>query len=149
MPDSNGISFVLDINSAKMGQAWPKRVCQSNSVGIWFMKTSIGFLYLFTIIELDSNGIIGLDSNGIEITSKLELVMMYIRKRIIFIGNTNGIIVFDSYGIIKLDLNGIFIFETDHEIRDRSDITTIYGGPRPGPSIVIIAIKLEQNCSIK
>ena len=142
MPDSNGISFVLDINSAKMGQAWPKRVCQSNSVGIWFMKTSIGFLYLFTIIELDSNGIIGLDSNGIEITSKLELVMMYIRKRIIFIGNTNGIIVFDSYGIIKLDLNGIFIFETDHEIRDRSDITTIYGGL--GPSIVIIAITPES-----
>ena len=32
---------------------------------------------------------------------------MYIRKIIIFIFDTNGIIVFDSNGIIKLDSNGI------------------------------------------
>ena len=48
--DPNGISFVLDI-SAKMRQAWPKWVCWSNFVGI--MKTSIGFLYLFAIIDSD------------------------------------------------------------------------------------------------
>ena len=84
-----------------MGQAWPKRVCQSNSVGIWFMKTSIGFLYLFTIIELDSNGIIGLDSNGIEITSKLELVMMYITRALAshaFVTAQNAVLIIASIG---------------------------------------------------
>ena len=69
-----------------------------------------------------------LDDEAVVQTDKINL------KRIIFIFNTNGIIVFDS--------NGIFIFETDHEIRDRSDITTIYGGL--GPSIVIIAITPES-----
>ena len=42
---------VLDINgSAKMGQAWQKGVCRSNFVGIWVVKTRIGFIYLFAII---------------------------------------------------------------------------------------------------
>ena len=34
---------------------------------------------------------------------------------------------------------------TDHKSRNRSDITTIYGGLRLGPSIVIIAITLESG----
>ena len=118
VPDSNGISFVLDSNSAKMGQAWPKWVCRGNFVGIWVMKTSIGFLHLFVIIGFDilygqgftiDKGITVeenkkdlqyLDDEAVVQTDKINL------KRIIFIFNTNGIIVFDS--------NGIFIFETDH-----------------------------------
>ena len=45
--------------------------------------------------------------NCIEFTSKLELGLMYRRKRIIFIFDTNGIIVYDSKGII-LALSTIF-----------------------------------------
>ena len=130
--DSNGISFVLDINSAKMGQARPKRLCRSNFDDIWVMKTSIGLLYLFAIIDFDilygqgltitiDKGLSGSDIIAIIVknlrvfdslgtiydTSKLELAVMYIRKRIIFIFDTNGIIVFDSNGTIELDSNGI------------------------------------------
>ena len=81
------------------------------------LKTRIGFNIFFAqglAIEVD---------NDIEFTSKLELVMMYLRKKIIFIFNTNGIIVFDLNGITELDSNGIIELDSNGIIElDSNDI---------------------------
>ena len=89
--DSNGIEYTSKLELVMMYIIRKRIIFIFNTNGIIvFDLNGITELDSNGIIELDSNGIIELDSNDIEFTSKLELVMMYIRKGIIFY--TNGII---------------------------------------------------------
>ena len=113
--DQDGIKAASDTNPTKM----PKRAKLSgkldNKRPVKLYKTT-NCSYLCSgangSIVFDSNGIIELELDLLEIGNFLLMIIEYIRKRIIFIFDTNGIIVFDSNGIIELNSNGIIEFDS-------------------------------------